>query len=515
VTIYITQGLRKSARQTPNKIATIFAGVQQNFTVLQQRVASFANALQTQGLKPGDRVSIIALNSASYMEVMLGTYWAGGVISPLNTRWKLTDFIYALNNSATSILVLDQQFAYLAPELKQACPTIHTIICDTLVPEQSNYLHYESLIGRHSPVADAERKGDELAMILYTSGTTGYPKGVMLSHQNLISIAIGQQAIGCGTQGDRYLHVAPMFHMADIQLMLNHMLNGGTHVILPNFTPADTLASIVTDKVTDILMVPSMIHMLVNHPDVEQYDLSQLQTIFYGAAPITQKALELAMNKLSNCQFIQGYGMSETGLLSMLPAKYHTVEGLALNKLKSAGRATALIELKIVDANGQEVAAYEVGEIAAKGPAIMQGYWQAPEQTAKVLYDGWLHTEDAAYMDEEGFIFIVDRLKDMIVTGGENVYSSEVENALAQHPSVAMCAVIGIPDEKWGETIHAAIVLRPDNSTTIEELVTHCKQLISDYKCPRSIDFVLDLPLSAAGKIMKNELRKNRVNADG
>ncbi len=511
--MYITQGLRKSARQTPSKVATIFGSKQQDFRTLLERVSRFSMALQSRGLKQGDRVSIIALNSASYMEIMLGTFWAGGVVSPLNTRWTLHDFIYALNNSATKILVLDHQFVHLAGPLKEACDSIQTIICDTHTIESDEYLHYETLINQHSPVEDAERSNEDLAMILYTGGTTGKPKGVMLSHRNLVSMAIGQQAIDCGTQGDRYLHVAPMFHMADIQMMFNHMLNGGTHVILPNFIPAQTLATIVEEKVTDVLMVPSMIHMLVNYQDIDEFDLSHLQTIFYGGAPITKKALELAISKFSNCDFIQGYGMSETGLLTMLPAYYHTIEGLTLNKLKAAGRATALVEIKIVDENDQEVAKNTIGEVVAKGPTVMQGYWQDSKQSASALRNGWMHTEDAAYMDEDGFIFIVDRIKDMIVTGGENVYSSEVENALAQHPEVAQCAVIGIPHEKWGEAIHAAVVLTPESNSTAEQLIKHCKTLISDYKCPRSIEFLTELPLSAAGKIMKTELRKSSALA--
>ena len=501
----LTQGLHQSLQCHPAQTATVCADRRQNFAQLADRVARFGSALQALGVKADDRIAILALNSDRFIESYLGTFWAGAVISPHNIRWTRVEISYALQNSGASLLIADDHFSAMAQALK-AEGLVHTVIHIGDAPTPDGMLGYETLLAQSLPMADVRRSGDDLAMLLYTGGTTGQPKGVMLSHANMASASLGVTALGCGTN-QVHLHAVPLFHMAGIQMMFNHFVGGGTHVVLPAFTPLATLQIIAAEHVESLMLVPTMLQMMIEHPEAKALDLSRLQRVFYGAAPIAEALLHRAMSLLPQAEFIQGYGMTETGITLMLPARYHTTKGQKLGKLRAAGIATPEADVRIVDSEDQEMTRGAAGEIIVRGPMVMRGYWQQAELTAETLRGGWMHTGDVGVMDEDGFVFIVDRLKDMIVSGGENVYSSEVENTLAQHPDVSMCAVIGIPHEKWGEAVHAVVVRKADAPVTEEALITHCRQLIAVYKCPRSIEFRHTLPMSAAGKLLKNELR--------
>jgi long-chain acyl-CoA synthetase len=269
------------------------------------------------------------------------------------------------------------------------------------------------------------------------------------------------------------------------------------------------MALIEREKVTEVLLVPTMIQMLLDHPDFADYDLSSLNRILYGTSVISEGLLARAMLALPNTRFSQAYGMTEMGpVISTLGAEYHTPEGMKRGKLRSAGKPNCVVDVRIVDNQGDEVPCGTVGEVTAYGPNVMLGYWNRPDENTAALQKGWMHTGDGGYMDEEGFLFIVDRVKDVIISGGENVYSAEVENALGRHVGIAQSAVIGVPSERWGETVHAIIVLKPGAEVTGEEVMAHCHDLIAGYKCPRSVEFRESLPISGAGKIQKNELRK-------
>jgi acyl-CoA synthetase (AMP-forming)/AMP-acid ligase II len=305
------------------------------------------------------------------------------------------------------------------------------------------------------------------------------------------------------------LFAAPMFHLANGAAMLASMTFGNPTTFVPSFTPVGVLQAIQTHRVTQALLVPTMIQMLVDHPERPNHDTSSLKSVLYGASPISEGVMRRALAAFPNASFYQAYGMTELSpCATILPAWYHTAEGQKAGKMRSGGRATFTCEVRIVDADDREVPRGTVGEVCARGPGVMKGYWNQPEMTRHALRGGWMHTADAAHMDADGFVFIVDRLKDMIVTGGENVYSAEVENAVAQHPAVAACAVIGIPSEQWGEAVHAVVVLKPGQSAGAEEIASHCKTLIANYKCPRSVAFVDALPLSGAGKVLKTRLRE-------
>jgi acyl-CoA synthetase (AMP-forming)/AMP-acid ligase II len=308
------------------------------------------------------------------------------------------------------------------------------------------------------------------------------------------------------------LHAAPMFHLADLAAWNFGMLTGSTHVIVPSFTPAAVAEVIARYGITDVLLVPTMIQLLVDSPEAADADLSSVRRIMYGASPISAAVLKRARARLTNAAFSQGYGMSElAGLATILTDDDHRDPSLA----GSCGRAAAHCEVRIVDPSGNELPRGEVGEIVAWGDHVMDGYWGEPDETAAALRGGWMHTGDGGYMDSRGYVFIVDRLKDMIITGGENVFSIEVENALASHPAVAQAAVVGVPDEQWGERVHAVIVTRPGSTVTLEALQDHCRQHIAGYKVPRSGTFADALPVSGAGKILKSQLRAQFQGGSG
>ncbi len=508
--MYLTQSLHRAVQQHPDRVAVRFADRSSSFRDFADRVARLAGALQRLGMRPGDRVAMLSLNSDRFLEYQMAVPWAGGVLNPCNTRWSAAEILYSLEDSGSTILLVDDTYLPLVERLRLQSTTLREIVhCgDGETPPGTH--GYEALLRTSAAVPDAARRGDDLAGIFYTGGTTGFPKGVMLSHTNLCSSALALHSEGLAPPGGTYLHAAPMFHLADMGFSLAHWVEGSTHSILPAFHPEAVLDLMARDRVTHALMVPTMIQMLVDHPSMTKpRDLGALRCVAYGASPISEAVLDRAFAALPGVEFAQAYGMTELSpVATVLAASHHTAEGRKLGKLRAAGRATYCAEVRIVDGEGAEVPRRTVGEVAVRGPNVMQGYWKQPELTAAVLRDGWMHTGDGAWMDEDGFVFIADRLKDMIISGGENVFSGEVENALNRHPAVAACAVIGIPSERWGEAVHAVVVCSANAEVSPEALIEHCRTLIAGYKCPRSVTFVEALPLSGAGKVLKNRLRE-------
>jgi acyl-CoA synthetase (AMP-forming)/AMP-acid ligase II len=508
--MYLTQSLHRAVQQHPDRIAVRFAGRQRTFREFADRVARLAGALQRLGMEAGDRVAMLSLNSDRYLEYQMAVPWGGGVLNPCNVRWSAAEILYSLDDSGSTILLVDENFRSLVEQFRRDSRALREVVYCGDGDAPAGMSGYEDLLASAEAVPDALRRGEDLAGIFYTGGTTGFPKGVMLSHNNMCSSALALHSEGVSSPGGTCLHLAPMFHLADIGFGLVHWLDGNTHSIVPAFAPELVLDTLERDRVTHVMLVPTMIQMLVDHPAMQKSrDLTALNTIAYGASPISEAVLDRAMAALPGVGFVQAYGMTELAPLAAVnPAYYHTAEGRKLGKLRSAGRTGYCVEMRIVDEQDREVPRGVVGEVVVRGPNVMQGYWNKPEQTAAAVRDGWMHTGDGAWMDEDGFIFIADRLKDMVITGGENVYSAEVENAVAQHPAVAACAVIGIPSEQWGESVHAVVVLAADRQVSGEALIAHCKTLIAGYKCPRSVAFVDALPLSGAGKVMKTKLRE-------
>lgn len=506
----ITSMIRRAAQINPNGIATIFEGRQQSWSEMLDRVARLAGALQATGMKPGDRVALLSLNSDRFIEYYFAVVWGGGAMMPMNIRWAAAECAYALNDAGAEILIVDDAFKGLGAQIKPQVPGLHTMIYAGDSDTPDGMVNYEEILTAADPAPDAGRSGDDLAGVFYTGGTTGFPKGVMLSHTNFFVGGVSNAHEINMQTGTVYLHAAPMFHIADLIWFSAVTFMAGTHVVIPMFTPDGTLAAIEKHRPSQVLLVPVMLQMVLQSEKLAQTDVSSLKQIAYGASPITEAVLIKAFKAFPNASFIQAFGQTELSpVATILSPDYHVLEGPKSGKLRSAGRPTLICEIRIVDENHAEVPRGEVGQIAVKGPNAMLGYWNKPEVTAETIIDGWVMTGDAGYIDEDGFIFLMDRVKDMIVSGGENVYSAEVENALGQHPDVATSAVIGIPSEQWGESVHAIVILHPGATPSVEELQAHCHTVIAGYKCPRTIDFRTEpFPLSGANKVLKTELRK-------
>ncbi len=505
----MTQGLHRAASRIPNDIALVSAERSVTWAQFQDRVARLAGALYKLGLKLEDRIAMLALNSERYAEYYYGTFWAAGLVVPMNIRWSVPEHVYSIKDAGARFLIVDDMFAEAGAAVAEQCPSVEFVIFAGDGETPDGMLNYEELLSEASPVEDVVRNGEDLAGIFYTGGTTGFPKGVMLPHRALWTSAM---CLGAGvkiTPQDRTLHAAPLFHIAGCAMMFTVTVFGGSHAFIPAFEPTVFLKGVEAHKPTIALLVPTMIGMLLQSPDLDKADISSLDRFIYGASPISQAILKEAMAKMPDAKFIQAYGQTELApLVTILGPEYHELEGPKSGKLKTVGLPVVAVEVEIVDAQSKEVPRGAVGELRVRGATAMLGYWNKPEQTAETLKDGWVHTGDSGAMDEDGFITIVDRVKDMIITGGENVYSAEVENAIMQFPGLAECAVIGIPDDKWGEAVHAVVVPREGESLDAEAIIAHCKELIAGYKCPLSVDIRAEpLPKSGAGKIQKFELR--------
>ncbi|WP_088185595.1 long-chain-fatty-acid--CoA ligase [Sphingobium sp. Z007] len=514
--MYLTQSLHRMVQRAADDPAAGDRHGIYTWTALRDRVARFAGALRAAGLQPGDRVAMMATNGSDFLVYLLGTWWAGGVINPVNLRWTPQEIGYSLDNCQTRFLILDTLFAPLLPAIRTHCDGIEMVV--TTGDGGDGAIGLDAWLAAAEPVEDAMRRGEDLAAILYTGGTTGFPKGVMLSHNNLVASALGSMASGEGHASARYLHSAPLFHIGALSGLLIALHSGSCNLFLPAFEPLAMLEAIAQWNVTEFFLVPTMLRMMVQHPRFADFDVSGVQRIRYGASSIDEALLDRAMAAFPNAQFCQAYGMTELSpVATVLGHEDHGPDARAKGRLRSAGRASATCEVRIVDSEDREVPRGDVGEIVVRGPIVMMGYWNMPEATAEATRGGWMHTGDLGRMDAEGYVTVIDRLKDMIITGGENVYSAEVENALSSHPDVAQVAVIAAPDETWGERVHAVIVPRPGTNPTPEALTAHCRALIAGFKLPRSFDFLGALPLSAAGKVQKNVLRERAqaLAADG
>ncbi len=506
----ITQLLQRAVQTRGKGVATECDGRVRTWSEFQERAVALAAAMRDLGFKPGDRIGILALNTDRYLEYFFGMAWGGYTFVPINTRLAPPEVVFWLSDSGCTGLFIDDAFMPMLAEVGAAVPALRHVIHlgDGAAPDELTA--YESLIAGGGRIDDAGHKDDDLAGIFYTGGTTGRSKGVMLSHRNFVFHAQMCAPEFRFTQDTVWLHAGPMFHLADGAATFLVTAVGGKHVFLPRFDPAVFLKTVAGQRVTDTLCVPTMVNMVVHHPDLAKTDMSTLKTVIYGASPMPEAVIRRAFEVLPDVGFVQAYGQSEASpCMVYMPREYHVLEGPNAGRLKAAGRSGIACEVRIFDENDNEVSRGTVGEIVGRGDNVMLGYWQQPELSAKTLRNGWLHTGDGGYMDEDGFVYVVDRVKDMIISGGENVYSAEVEQALYQHADVAECAVIGVPDERWGERVHAIVRVKPGTAPTSDAIIAHCKALIANYKCPRSVDFRDDpLPLSGAGKILKTELRK-------
>ncbi len=501
--------IERSALINGQSTAIVDGETRYSWRQARDRIASLAAGLRAMGCEDGDRIAILGLNSHRYFECIFAAPWAGGVMVPINIRLAPPEMLHCLNDSGTSILFVDDHFLPVAEKISGQIESLRHVVHMGDGDRSGCATSHEALIAGHDPVPYADRGPEDLSGLYYTGGTTGLSKGVMLSHANQVINALQTCRAFMMDTHSIYLNVAPMFHAANMIGMLNATMAASRHVFIPMFTPEGVLGVIEKERVTHGVMVPTMINMVFHAPGFDDYDLSSLETILYGGSPMAESVIARVREALPEARMIQAYGLTETSpILTSLGPEYHTFDGPRAGRTRSAGQVVPATELRIEDEDGNICAPGVVGEICTRGPNIMQGYWNLPGQTNDAMRGGWFHTGDGGYMDEEGFLFISDRMKDMIVTGAENVYSIEVENALYQHPAVESCAVIGIPSEQWGEEVHAVVVLADGHEADVEELIRHCHELIAGYKCPRGITFRAEpLPLSGAGKILKRELR--------
>lgn len=508
--------LLKAASLYPHREAVVCGDLRLDYATFAQRVWRLCSALRSLGLERNDRIAILHENCHVYLEVYFAAAHLGVILVPLNFRLSPKEIALILNDSQPRVLIAQGSF----DEQVQALPAIGIEIERVIwtqegpVTVNAGTLDYETLLlGQEATSPPDESIGDDdVAYLYFTSGTTGRPKGVMLTHKNVKSHALGTIAELQITDSDRWFHVAPLFHLADAWATFAITWAGGKHVIQPRFDPLAVLRGIEQEQITITNLIPTMLNTMVNHPQVCDFDYSSLRVMLSGGASIPPDTVHKIIDSLK-CDYVQTYGMTETSpFLTLSLLKEHLKVLPLKEQLKfkvKTGREFITISLRVVDADGQDVASDEqqVGEIIVKGDTVTPGYWNLPGETAKAIRDGWLYTGDLAVMDAEGYINIVDRKKDMIITGGENVYSTEVENILYMREEVLEAAVIGIPDPKWGEAVKACVVLKERCFCTEEELITFCKQHLAHYKAPKSIDFLRELPRTGSGKIYKKGLR--------
>jgi fatty-acyl-CoA synthase len=484
-----------------------------------RRVNALCNLLSAHGTQRGGKVAVLHSNCHYFMETYYAVAHRGAVSVPINYRLSPKDVAFILDDSESTVLIADRQFSHLAAAaLKEGGKGVHIVLWTGEgghTPLTVEAMDYEEGIGR-SPATTVAAEGiqeEEAAQLYYTSGTTGRPKGVILTHKNICTHALGAIAELHLTDSDRWIHVAPMFHLADAWATWAITWAGGTHIFVRSFDPPEILEIMEKERVTVSNMIPTMLNLLINHPDAKRRAFPSLRVLLSGGAPIASEVVKKLVTTFQ-CDYVQTYGMTETSpYLTMSILKDH-LAGLPDEeqlKIKSkTGREFITIQLKVVREDGTEVARdeREVGEIIVKGETVTPGYWRLPEETEQAIKDGWLYTGDLAVMDEEGYVTIVDRKKDMILTGGENVYSTEVENVLYMHPAILEAAVVGAPDEKWGEMVKAIVVLKEGMEATEEEIIGFCKEKLARYKAPKSVEFYPALPKTGSGKIAKRELRE-------
>ncbi|MEL7190492.1 MAG: fatty acid--CoA ligase [Pseudomonadota bacterium] len=470
-----------------------------------------ANALTAMGVTKGERVSFLGKNHHLYFEALLGAAKIGAVMTPVNWRLAAPEVAYILENAGSRVVFIGDGFAeMLAKATESGSAVEHIIGIDAPDHNGTDYRSWRDAAPADHP--DIAITSEDDALQLYTSGTTGRPKGAVMTHGSLLQ-SLDPDVHGDNvrdwqkrSEGDVALLAMPCFHISGSGNGLASLIAGSTSIVLSEYDPTQALELIEAYPISKLFLVPAAIQILLNHPRVTEVDFSDLTHITYGASPIPLELMREAMDVIG-CGFIQMYGMTETsGTIVALDPEDHVPEGSP--KMRSVGRPLNGVEIKIIDAKGDLVPTGEVGEIATRSARNMSRYWNMPEATAETIdADGWLRTGDAGYLDEDGYLYIHDRVKDMIISGGENVYPAEVENALYSHEAVADVAVIGVPDEKWGEAVKACVVMKPGQALSEADLITHARKHIAGYKCPKSVDFIDELPRNPSGKILRRELR--------
>jgi len=509
-----TEFLTITSAICPDKEAIVFEGKRSTYAQVNERTNRFANALAKLGVKKGNPVAMMQVDTNQCIEGYFAVAKTGGIYLPLNFRAKGNELTYMINTAEATTMLIGDRYLDLVDSIKASIPTVRNYISlDKLHP---GMLYYEDLISGGSPDDVYSDIGDnDTTILMYTAGTTGFPKGVMLSH-NSFSIYVLENVTPADPEtNEKNILTVPLYHVAGTQAMMAAIYGGRTLVMQRQFDPKGWMELVEKEKVARAMMVPTMLKQLMDHPEFSKHDLSSLKVITYGAAPMPLEIIKKAVEVFPGVGFINAFGQTETAsTVTMLSPEDHVITGTPeqrekkLKRLSSIGRPMSDIEMKIIDEDGKDLGPNEIGEIIARGPRVMSGYWKDQEKTKKTIdKQGWVHTGDMGYRDEEGYYFLSGRTTDMIKRAGELISPEEVEAVLQQHPKVDEVAVVGVPDEEWGEVPICVCVLKKGERSTAGELMEYCRANLASYKRPRAVVFCAELPRNPMGKVLKRVLR--------
>jgi long-chain acyl-CoA synthetase len=506
--MHLAHFLHRSAGQFPQRPLWIAPDLTINYGDGARRINRIANALLAKG-QQRDRVAILAVNRFEHFEVYLAALTAGMTATPFNPRAHVDELSFMVGESEPKFFVFSPEFLDAVEALRAKHPCVEHWIC---MEKNEGVDYYGGLLDHpDDKQPDVVIEPDDVAWLFYTSGTTGKPKGCMETHRNLVNMVTGRllNVLRHINENDRIIHFAPMAH-ATTSVGLSHLARGAAQIFpgISRFDPPKVLESIERFGATSAFMAPTMVQVLLDYPDLHRYNIKSLQTVQSGGGPMYAEVLKRAIEVFGPI-FGQGYGQSEapSGICGMHKSEYDLTTPQGLKRLASVGRESMGVRVRIIDEQGNEVAPNVAGEITVRGDIVFPGYWRRKEATDEVLRNGWLHTGDVGYRDEEGYIFITDRVKDMIISGGNNIYPREVEEVLLQHEAIAEACVVGVPDSKWGEAVQAVVVLRDGATTTEQDVIEFCRARLASYKKPKAVDFVDQLAKSAYGKVAKKEIK--------
>ena len=513
-----TDFINIAAAICPDKLAIVFEDKRYTFSQLNDRVNRLANGLIKLGVQKGDRVSFIQVNCNQCVETYFAVAKAGAIYLPLNFRAKEKELTYMLNSAEATTLIAGERYIPMIQAIRPELKSLKNLI--SIEKKHEDLLYYEDIIKSSSaeevvtPIDDKDT-----TILMYTAGTTGFPKGVMLSHTSFSTYVLENVTPPDPESDERNILTVPLYHVAGIQAMMAAIYGGRTLVMERQFDPEEWMTLVEKEKANRAMMVPTMLKQLLDHPNFKKHDLSSLRVITYGAAPMPLPVIRKALDEFPGVSFINAFGQTETAsTITALGPEDHAITGTPdekekkLKRLASIGKPMADVQMKVIDDAGKKLGPNQVGEILAKGPRVMSGYWKDEEKTKKTIdKDGWVHTGDVGYVDEDGYYFLSGRSSDIIIRAGENISPEELENAIREFPKVEDVAVIGVPDETWGEEPRAVVILKkgiPRSKEVEAEIMEHCRQTLASYKRPRTVVFVDDLPRNPMGKLIKREIRE-------
>jgi acyl-CoA synthetase (AMP-forming)/AMP-acid ligase II len=499
--------VERNAQLHAEGVHLIFGERRSTFAQFRTRSLKLASAVYGLGLRAQDRVGVLAMNCPEYLEVYGVGEVAPFIVAPVNYRLAPPEIAFVVRDAGPRVFFFEKQYEVTVDALRQRLPSVEQYVCIGGQPPSWALAHEELLSSGSAQGLPIRPTGADIHSIMYTSGTTGRPKGAMLTHAGMLALSQSWAFELAADIGDKILLSMPFFHVGARSQGLAATFRGGTLVLHRSFEARAILETIQRERITQVHLAPTLVQQVLDHPDVDCFDLSSIKTLNYAAAPMPLTVLKRAMKRFGPV-LINGYGQTE-GAGTSLRKWYHRPEGSPkdLKRLTSIGQAVSESRIRIVDAQDQEVPVGSIGEICIQSPVNMVGYWNNSAATIETLRGGWLHTGDMGHVDEDGFVYLDDRKKDMIVSGGENVYCREVEEALMSHPAVADAAVIGVPDERWGEAVKAVVVLKAGQVLSADALITHARSSIAGYKCPKSVEFISELPRLQSGKVSKLALR--------